>query len=49
MVKDHQEAVDLFDEEAKSGQDPALKAFAAQTLPTLEHHLAMAKALTGEH
>jgi putative membrane protein len=45
MVKDHEEAVSLFDEEAKTGKDPELKAFAAKTLPTLKDHLKMAKAL----
>jgi putative membrane protein len=44
-VKDHEAAVSLFQQEASSGSDPDLKAFAAKTLPTLEEHLKMAKML----
>lgn len=45
MVKDHEEAVDLFTNEAKNGKDDDLKAFAAKTLPTLKEHQKMAKEL----
>jgi putative membrane protein len=45
MVKDHEEDVKLFSTEAKNGKDPDLKRFAAQTLPTLETHLTMARNL----
>jgi putative membrane protein len=45
MVKDHQEAVALFQNEASSGSDAGLKSFAQKTLPTLEEHLRMAQAL----
>ena len=45
MVKDHEEDVALFKKEASSGQDPEMKQFASKTLPTLEEHLKMAKAL----
>lgn len=47
MVKDHQEAVSLFEREAKEGKDPALKAFAEKTLPTLREHLKMAQDVAG--
>ena len=47
MVKDHEDAVRLFETEASSGSDAALKAFAQKTLPTLKEHLKMAKALPG--
>jgi putative membrane protein len=47
MVKDHEEAVALFDKESTSGSDADLKAFAGMTLPTLQDHLKMAKALPG--
>jgi len=45
MVKDHVGDIKEFQNEAKSGQDPAVKDFAAQTLPTLKHHLTMANHL----
>lgn len=41
----HEKAVALFKAESSKGDDPALKSFAAATLPTLEHHLAMVQAL----
>jgi putative membrane protein len=45
MVKDHEDAVALFEKESSSGTDADLKNFASQTLPTLQEHLKMAKAL----
>ena len=45
MVKDHQEAVALFKKESSAAGDSNVKAFAKETLPTLEDHLKMAKAL----
>jgi putative membrane protein len=42
----HKAAVALFSKESKNGKDPTLKNFAAQTLPTLQDHLGMAKALS---
>jgi putative membrane protein len=42
-IQDHKDTIALFRKEAKSGQDPQLKQFAAQTLPTLEQHLKMAQ------
>ena len=38
MVKDHEHDIDEFKEEADKGNDPDIKAFAAKTLPTLQHH-----------
>lgn len=43
MVDDHKDAVKLFEKAAKS-DDPDVAAFAQKTLPTLQHHLEMAKA-----
>jgi putative membrane protein len=43
MVQDHQKAVDLFQQEAKSGKDPDLQQFAQATLPTLQEHLDLAQ------
>ncbi len=45
MLKEHESAVKLFEGQSKNGQDEELKAFAAKTLPTLQHHLEMAKEL----
>lgn len=38
MVKDHNEDVSKFRREAQSARDPAVKQFAAQTLPVLQQH-----------
>lgn len=43
MVDDHEDAVDLFEGQAKDGKDTELKAFAAKTLPVLRGHLNMIK------
>jgi putative membrane protein len=45
-LNDHQQAVALFRQEASSGHDPALKAFAQKTMPILRQHLQMAQSLT---
>ena len=43
MVSDHRKDVSEFRQESQSGSDPDVKAWAAKTLPTLEHHLQMAE------
>jgi putative membrane protein len=43
MVKDHHKAIDLFQQEAKSGKDADLQTFAEETLPTLQEHLQLAQ------
>lgn len=43
MVKEHKQAVDLYQKEAKSGVTEELKSFADTTLPTLKEHLKMAQ------
>lgn len=43
MVTDHTKDVREFEREASSAKDPAVKNFAAQTLPTLQDHLKQAK------
>jgi len=45
MLKDHEKVVAMVDAFAKNGTDPQLKAFAAKILPTLQHHLEMAREL----
>ena len=44
-VKAHEETIKLFQEAAKSASDADVKAFAQNTLPSLQRHLEMAKAL----
>ncbi|MGA2584136.1 MAG: DUF4142 domain-containing protein [Tepidisphaeraceae bacterium] len=43
QVSAHEQAIDLFNKEVSDGSDADIKAFAAQTLPTLEKHLQMAQ------
>ena len=43
MVSDHKKDVSDFRKQAKSAKDPAVRNFAATTLPTLEEHLKMAQ------
>lgn len=47
MLKDHENAVSDFEKQSTNGDDAELKAFAAKTLPTLQEHLQMARALPG--
>lgn len=46
-VSAHQDTVKLFQKAANSADDAEVKAFASKTLPTLQHHLEMARALPG--
>ena len=43
MVKDHKEDVAEFEKASKNESDPDVKAFASNTLPTLQEHLRMAE------
>jgi putative membrane protein len=43
MVRDHRTDVAEFRHEANDGKDATIKAFASQTLPTLEEHLKLAR------
>ncbi|WP_255153822.1 DUF4142 domain-containing protein [Ferruginibacter sp. HRS2-29] len=45
MVDDHVKDIAAFKDAAKNNSDEKVKAFAAKTLPTLESHLAKAKAI----
>jgi putative membrane protein len=45
QVQDHQKTVQLLEHEIHSGQDPAVRHFAEETLPVVNHHLSMAKQL----
>lgn len=44
-VAAHKDAVKLFTEASQKATDPDIKAFAAKTLPALQHHLEMATTL----
>jgi putative membrane protein len=43
MVKDHEQDVALFEKVSNTSTDSDVKAYATETLPTLQHHLQMAK------
>jgi len=43
MVEDHEMVISMFEKQVKDGNDADLKAFAAKTKPTLDHHLHMSK------
>jgi putative membrane protein len=47
MLSDHSKDVGAFEKQSTKGTDPDLKAFASKTLPTLQEHLQMARALPG--
>ena len=50
QLKDHQEDVKQFKTEAQGGSNPAVKGFAAKTLPILQEHLSMVQKLNkGDH
>jgi putative membrane protein len=48
MVKDHEEDVAEFQKQSTSAQDPDLKIWVTKTLPTLQEHLKMAKAISAK-
>jgi putative membrane protein len=47
MVKDHQEAISLYQRQSTRGTMPDLRSFAAATLPALREHLTMARSMAG--
>ena len=48
QVSAHKDAVSLFQRYGKGGSDDKLKAWADNTLPTLQHHLDMAQSIYGK-
>lgn len=48
QIKDHKDTVDLLRNEIDSGKDVDAKAFAAETLPTVEKHLEKIRQIAGE-
>lgn len=49
QVKAHEATIEIFQDEIKNGDDSDLKAFATETLPKLNAHLAKAKELSAAH
>lgn len=45
MVKDHEKDISAFEKQSKKGDAQELKQFAAKSLPTLQEHLKMARAM----
>lgn len=45
MLQDHEKDVSAFQTQAQEGQDPDVKAFAAQTLPALQEHLQQVRSI----
>jgi len=45
MLRDHERTVALFRAASDRAESPDLRSFAAELLPTLEHHLGMAREL----
>jgi putative membrane protein len=45
MVKDHEKDVSAFEKQSKKGDAPELRQFAAKTLPTLQEHLKVVRAM----
>jgi putative membrane protein len=43
MVQDHEKTIELFEQQAESGEDATLRGFAEEALPTLREHLELAK------
>jgi putative membrane protein len=48
MIKDHKKDVAAFQRESSGGQDPDVKEFASQTLPTLQDHLKQAQSVASK-
>ena len=48
MVKDHKDAVDMFKKAADDCEDQQIKSWAAEKIPTLEHHLSTAENMEKE-
>jgi putative membrane protein len=45
IVEDHKRAISLYERQAKQGNDPDLKNWAARILPTLQEHLQLANSI----
>ena len=45
QIDDHKETLALFENEARSGQDPELKALALKAIPIIQQHIAQLEEL----
>ena len=45
QIDDHTKVAQMLEYQLANGKDPQLKAFAAETLPTVRHHLELAQSL----
>ena len=45
QIQNHQEAIALYEAEARTGQDPRLRRYASETLPMLYRDLQQAQAI----
>ncbi len=45
MVSEHKKDVAAFERESRSGKDPEIRQFAAETLPVLQEHLRLAETI----
>jgi putative membrane protein len=48
MISDHRSDIKKFQNQSQRGKDPALRAFATKTLPTLKEHLKLAETTAQE-
>ncbi|MBE9168501.1 DUF4142 domain-containing protein [Pleurocapsales cyanobacterium LEGE 06147] len=46
MVEAHTKDVSMYQRQAEQGEDPELKAFAAETVPILQEHLQLARSIS---
>lgn len=48
MLKEHKQAVSLFQKQSAQGRDPEVRAFASRMLPALQTHLSMIQDISNE-
>ena len=48
MVKEHKQAVSLFQKQSAQGRDPDVRAYASRMLPALQTHLSMIQDISNE-